>query len=99
MRSKNLTTPGLALSFFRVSLTTFVSIKYTWHFPAGLNALEIGIRADVRHRRQNLRKAPLSGADKRRVKHVPVFDLRTPSIRHRTLLERPLNLFIDAANY
>src|SRR5258708_13080700 len=98
MRSKNLTTPGLALSFFRVSLTTFVSIKYTWHFPAGLHALEIGIRADVGHRRQNLGKALLSGADKRRGKDFPVLGLSTPPMRHRALLEGPHNLFIDAAN-
>src|SRR5258708_38024727 len=98
MRSKNLTTPGLALAFFRVSLTTFVSIKYTWHFRAGLHALEIDVRADVGHRRQDLRKAPLSGADKRRNKDFPVLGLSTPSMRHRALLESPHNLFIDAAN-
>ena len=33
--------------FFRASLTTLVSIKYTWRILAGLHALEICIYADI----------------------------------------------------
>jgi hypothetical protein len=51
--TKLFTPSGFAFAFLRASLITLVSIKYTRRFPFGLDALEIGICADVGHRSQH----------------------------------------------
>jgi hypothetical protein len=57
--SKKRLTPRLALARLRASLMTFVSIKYTGGFFV-LDALEIGIFADVGHSCDNLGKGSLA---------------------------------------
>ena len=70
---KNATTPRFALSPFRASLMTFVSIKYTARVPARLDPLEIRVAADRRHRRQNLREASPLGTRQRCGENRPMF--------------------------
>ncbi len=95
---RNATTPLFALSPFRASLMTFVSIKYTARVPAGLDPLEIRVNADGGHRRQNLGEAPPAGTRQRRGENGAMFGFRATAMRPGPLLERPDDVLVDAAH-
>jgi hypothetical protein len=63
--AKNPTTRGFALSFFRVSLTILVSIKYTRGILGGFHAFKSASAPTSGHRRQHLGKAPPARRGKR----------------------------------
>src|SRR5271167_1803809 len=95
---RNATTPRFALSPFRASLTTFVSIKYTARAPARIDSLEIGVEAEGRHRRQNLGKASPLETRQRGGENGPMFGLRAPAMRSGPLLQRPNEFLVDATD-
>ncbi len=64
--SKNAITPRFALTCFRASLITLVSIKYMRGKFGRFAPLEIRVDTHVRHRRQNLSKGAPARARERR---------------------------------
>jgi hypothetical protein len=63
-----------------------------------LRPFKVRISANLRHRCQDLGKAPSAGASERGGENFPMFGLCTASMRSGSLLERPHKLFIDTTH-